>query len=205
MKKIAFAAAAIAAVAATPAFAQDDAKTVTFNVGPVVGWDHVRLSDGTDSGSDDGVLYGVNAGADFVVGQGGMFVGIEGEITDSSTGEAVTDVFTAGDSASIDASRNLYAGVRVGTRVGTHAKAYVKGGYSNGRFNETYDDGVTTFKGHEDLDGWVLGAGVETKLAPVLLRLEYRYTNYGSVNVDGVDSGINASRHQIVAGAMLSF
>lgn len=205
MKKFAFAAAAIAAVAATPAFAQGEAKPVTVFAGPVVGWDHVRLSDGADSGSDDGVLYGVNAGADFVVGQGGMFVGIEGEVTDSSTSEDADDVFAAGDSVSIDAGRNLYAGLRLGTAVSTNTKVYLKGGYSNARFKGEYDDGVNTYRGHDDLDGWVLGAGVEAKLSPVLLRLEYRYSNYGHVDIDGFDTGISAERHQVVAGAFFAF
>ena len=45
MKKFAFAAAALLATAATPAFAQDGA---TVYVGPVVGYDNVKISDGTD-------------------------------------------------------------------------------------------------------------------------------------------------------------
>ena len=205
MKKFAFAAAAIAAVAATPAFAQDEAKPVSVFVGPVVGWDHVRLSDGGDSATDDGVLYGVNAGADFVVGQGAMFVGVEGEVTDSNTSENVDDIVAPGDTASIDAGRNLYAGLRLGTGVGDKTKVYLKGGYSNARFNGTYDDGVDVYRGHDDLKGWVLGAGVEAKLSPVMLRLEYRYTNYGRVNIEGLDTGVNAERHQVVAGAFFAF
>lgn len=205
MKKFAFAAAAVAATVATPAFAQDEAKPMTFYVGPIVGWDHVRLSDGTDSVNNDGVVYGVNAGADFAIGQGGTFVGIEGEVTDSSTSDRIDNAIVAGDSASIDAGRNLYAGVRLGTVVSSNVKAYVKGGYSNARFKGTYDDGTDIYTGHDDLDGWVLGAGLEAKLSPVLLRLEYRYSDYGNVAIDGFDTGATASRHQVVAGAMFAF
>lgn len=204
MKKFAFAAAAIAATLATPAFAQD-AKPVTFYVGPIVGWDHVRLSDGANSTKDDGVVYGVTAGADYTVGEGGLFLGIEGEFSDSNVSETVNDVLVTGDSAKIDAGRNLYAGVRVGTEIEGKTRVYVKGGYSNARANGTYNDGVNTYTGHDDLDGWVLGAGVETRLSPVLLRLEYRYSDYGNVVVDGVDTGASASRHQIVAGALFAF
>jgi outer membrane immunogenic protein len=205
VKKFAFAAAVVAATVATPAFAQDEAKPVSFYVGPIVGWDHVHLSDGTDSVNEDGVVYGVNAGADFAIGQGGTFVGIEGELTDSSTDDSIDDVIVAGDSASIEANRNLYAGVRLGTVVSPNVKAYVKGGYSNARFKGAYDDGTTVYTGHDDLDGWVLGAGVEAKLSPVLLRLEYRYSDYGSVDIGGFNTGVDASRHQVVAGAMFAF
>lgn len=205
MKKIAFAAAAIAATVATPAFAQD-AKPMTIYVGPIVGWDHVRLSDGTSSTNDDGVLYGVVAGVDYTVGEGGLFVGIEGELSGSSVSENASDVLVAGDSAKIDAGRNLYAGVRLGTAVGAKSRVYLKGGYSNARFNGTYTDGnTTTNAGHDDLDGWVLGAGVETRLSPVMLRLEYRYSDYGSVTVNGLDLGASAKRHQIVAGVLYEF
>jgi len=202
MKKIAFAA-AVAALSATPAFAQDEAKPTTFYVGPVVGYDNIKLSDGTDSESDDGVMYGVVAGVDYQVNNS-FFLGVEGEFADSEVGESVSNIVYAGDEARVEAGRSLYIGARAGTQIGG-AKFYVKGGYINARINAEYDDTVDVYKGHEDLDGWLVGVGAEAKLSPVVLRLEYRYSDYGDVNIAGLNTGIDASRHQVVAGALFSF
>jgi outer membrane immunogenic protein len=202
VKKFAFAAAALAATAATPAFAQDSGTTVY--VGPVVGYDSVTLSDGTDSESTDGVLYGVVAGVDFNLSQG-MFVGAEAEFTDSDVGETVSDIDVVGDSASLEAGRSLYVGARVGANVGEMAKVYVKGGYSNAKIEGTYDDTVDVFTVSDELDGWVLGAGAEARFSPVVVRLEYRYADYNEIEFLGAGSGIDMSRHQVVLGALLAF
>jgi outer membrane immunogenic protein len=205
VKKFAFAAAAIAAAVATPALAQDG-KTTTIYAGPIIGYDHVSLSDGVESAGDDGVMYGVSVGADFAMSKSeSMFVGIEGEFSDSNTGESADDVLIPGDRVTIGAGRNFYVGGRIGMGVGGAAKVYLKGGYSNARVDGSYNDTVDTYHISDDLDGWVVGAGVEAKLSPVLLRLEYRYSKYGDIKVEGVDTGIDASRHQVVAGALFAF
>lgn len=200
MKKFAFAAAALLATAATPAFAQDGA---TVYVGPVVGYDNVKISDGTDSESDDGILYGITAGVDFDLGPG-MFAGLEAELTDSGVGESIDDVLVAGDRVSLEAGRNIYVGARLGAAVGS-AKVYVKGGYANGKIEGSYDDTVTVVSDSDELDGWVLGTGAQFDVSPFVLRLEYRYTDYNDLEAFGVNTGLNVSRHQVVAGALFAF
>ena len=200
MKKFAFAAAALLATAATPAFAQSGA---TVYVGPVVGYDSVKISDGTDSESDDGILYGVTAGVDFDLGPG-MFAGLEAELTDSGVSERLDNVLIPGDQVRVEAGRNIYVGARLGASVGS-AKVYVKGGYANGKIEGSYDDTVLVISDSDTLDGWVLGTGAQFELSPFVLRVEYRYTDYSDIEAFGVNTGLGVSRHQVVAGALFAF
>lgn len=203
MKKFAVLLAATAALVASPALAQE-ANPVSFFVGPVVGYESVSLSDGVDSDSSDGIMYGVVAGADFQVGNS-FFLGLEGEYTDSDVSEHARDVFTVGDEVSIGTGRNLYLGVRAGVPLALGSKVYVKGGYVNTRMQGTYDDGVDLYSAKTDLEGWQIGAGVQASLNPVVLRIEYRYADLNELKVLGVPTGIDASRHQVVVGALFGF
>lgn len=203
MKNCAIVLAAIAAMTATPSLAQEG-KDVSFVVGPIVGYDSVTLSDGSISESDDGVLYGAVAGVDYRLNDN-AFVGVEAEFTDSDVSDSVTDVVVAGDRATVKAGRNLYLGARAGVMLSSATRLYAKGGYSNAEAKGSYDDTAETYKVSDKLDGWVLGAGVETRLAPVALRLEYRYSDYENIKLLGIDTGVDASRHQVLAGALLAF
>lgn len=181
--RIVFAAALLAAASATPAFAQDAAAPVSFSGG------HIEAITGYDSvnGAGDstgGVLYGIGAGYDFR--SGNAVFGIEGEATESTTGECV-----GGDC--FDASRDLYVGGRIGGIVANNVLLYVKAGYTNARFDIT-TAGLTD---SGNLDGVRGGAGVEWALrnSPVSIRTEYRYSNY--------EGGI--SRHQGLLGLGFRF
>jgi len=202
MKKFAIAAAAAAAVSATPVLAQEGSAT-SFYVGPVVGYESVKLSTEGYSESDDGVMYGVVAGADFALGTT-AFIGLEGEYTESDVKESAQDVFDLGDEIGLKTGRSFYVGARAGVPVGG-AKVYIKGGYVNARLEGFYDDGADIYVAKDDMDGWLLGAGVEAKLSPVVLRLEYRYSDLGDITVLGVNTDVSAKRHQVVAGALFSF
>ncbi|MDY6947229.1 MAG: outer membrane beta-barrel protein [Pseudomonadota bacterium] len=202
MKKFTLAAAAAVAMGSTPAMAQDSATTVF--IGPIAGYDNVKLSDGTNSESDDGIMYGIVAGADYQVSPG-FFMGVEAEYSDSEVGETVTDIDVVGDSASIEAGRTIYTGARIGSSFGGSSKVYLKGGYVNLTVKGSYDDTVDTFTGSEDLGGWLAGIGMETRFNPVILRLEYRYSRFNNIEVAGFETGLDGSRNQVVAGALFSF
>ncbi|WP_380873507.1 hypothetical protein ACFB49_41910 [Sphingomonas sp. DBB INV C78] len=163
-----FVAAALAAtVLATPAFAQDDANFTGPRVEAIVGYDVVGIPGVSDP---DGVAYGVGLGYDFAAG--GMILGLEAEIADSSTkiGDLVSD-------------RDIYVGARVGTVIG-QSLLYAKAGYTNARFEQ---DGFGGANG----DGFRLGAGLEYALGNnMFLKGEYRYSNYEG----------DISRNQVVAG-----
>lgn len=177
MKKIIVLAAAAASLSA-PAFAQDEVRT-NFSgpyVGAVVGADHVDL--GADA-HDTGLLYGGVIGYDINVN--GAVFGIEGEYADSTTKESNSDVFVAGDRVSARTGRDLYAGIRIGGEVAENVMLYAKGGYTNARAKGSYDNGTTVSTASGNLEGYRLGAGVETNLMGFLARLEYRYSSYQRV------------------------
>lgn len=179
MRKIILSAlAGTAAIAATPAFAQDGRPAFSGgHVEAITGYDHI-------SGGEDGVLYGIGAGYDYRTGN--AVVGIEGEAMESTTGDCAGNVC-------VDASRDLYIGGRVGAVVAPNVLLYGKIGYSNARVQVTsgnVTDGT-------NLDGVRAGAGLEWQLrnSPLSIRAEYRYTNY--------EAGVE--RHQGTLGLAFRF
>ena len=196
MKKVILMALSACAVS-VPAYAQDDASLGGAKVGVVAGYDSVKLSLDGDSASKGGFAYGLTAGYDFDLGT--AVVGVETEWADSTAKEKVTDILEAGDEASIAASRDLYVGARVGVAVSSNVLLYAKGGYTNVRVKARYADSTGSFKDSDTLDGYRLGTGVELVGQTNFARLEYRYSDYGKYSYDGVNTGISASRHQIVA------
>lgn len=175
MKKFLAASLTAAALFAVPAAAQAQAF-----VQAEAGIDHVSA----DSESKTGFGYGVSAGYDLAL-SGGMFVGVQGTIADSTTKKCVT--FTAaGDKECIEGGRDLAAVVRVGTTVGGNNKLYVFGGYTNARLEDVVKGptveaatGQYSFKDHADLDGFRLGAGYEIPFGKnFFAKAEYRYSNY---------------------------
>lgn len=196
MKKAIFTVLA-ACVVSVPAYAQDETSLGGAKVGLVAGYDSVKLSLDGDSASKGGFVYGITAGYDFDLGK--AVLGIETELADSTAKESVTDIFEAGDEASISASRDLYVGARVGFAVGSNVLLYAKGGYTNVRVKARYADSTDNFSGSDELDGYRLGAGAELVGQNNFARIEYRYSDYGKYSVDGFNTGISASRHQVVA------
>ncbi len=71
---------------------------------------------------------------------------------------------------------------------------YVAGGVAFGQVHNTYSLPAihTTYSDKETLTGWTIGAGVDYAATDnLILRLEYRYTDYGSKHFDfGGQSGI---------------
>jgi len=183
-------AAALAASVSAPAFAQDATPFSGPYVAGMVGYERVELgASGIGSGHKDGLTYGGIIGYDINL-RGAVF-GIEGEYADSETKYSVNDLVATGDSARLSTDRDLYAGVRIGGEVLPNVMLYAKGGYTNAKAKFRYDDGVDVFTASDKLDGYRLGAGVETERNGLLGRVEYRYSN------DGQDEGIDVERHQV--------
>ncbi|MCW3835232.1 outer membrane protein [Sphingomonas canadensis] len=200
--RIAILAASAAAIAfAAPAHAQDGDKSFTGpRVEGVAGWD--RLDDGGTAGvaASDGFTYGVQLGYDYDLGK--AVIGVEGEVADSTNKETASGVLAAGDTLSVKAGRDLYAGVRVGFKAGGSTLIYAKGGYTNARINTLYTAPATSVSAKDDLDGWRLGAGVERQISGnVYVKGEYRYSNYDKLSGYAVD----IDRHQVVAGVGVRF
>ncbi|QNQ09376.1 outer membrane protein [Sphingomonas alpina] len=196
------AAGALALGIAAPALAQDGPPEDSAFTGPrieaLVGYDKVNA--GSDVGSSDGVAYGGAIGYDAQFGR--AIVGVEGEITGSTTDTRTRNLLVAGDRFRLDAGRDLYAGARVGIAISPLALGYVKAGYTNARLSARYQNGNTTIEDSENLDGYRLGAGLEYKVGPTTyIKGEYRYSHYGELA--GYD--IDADRHQLLAGVGVRF
>lgn len=196
MKKAITVLCTVAALTATPAFAQA-------YVGVVGGYDNVELEYDGESGNKDGVMYGVVAGYDAAVG--GAVFGIEAELSDSEVSESAEDVFVLGDTAKLSAGRDIYVGARAGFNVTERFMVYAKGGYTSTRVKLSYDDGIDAYSESDDLDGYRIGAGLEYKAGPMGVRAEYRFSDYGEYSYEGVDTGIEARRGQVVAAVTFGF
>lgn len=177
-------AALLAASAATPALAQDNAPFTGPRVEGIVGWDRV-----SNNGHDDAVTYGLGAGYDFQMG--GAVLGVEAEASDSSAKSCIGSATAADPRLCAKAGRDLYVGGRVGTVVGGRALLYAKAGYTNARAKASLDDGTTVLRDSGNYDGVRVGAGAEYALGTnAYVKAEYRYSNY--------EQGF--SRNQVVAG-----
>ncbi len=177
-KTILAALAGTAALAATPAFAQDGAPLFSGgHIEAITGFDHI--SDG-----DDGILYGIGGGYDFRTGN--LVLGIEGEVLESTAGDCLGNTC-------VDASRDFYIGGRIGGVVAPNVLVYGKVGYSNARVEVTQ----ANVENDVNLDGIRAGAGVEWQFrnSPLSVRAEYRYTNYE----------LGVERHQGTLGLAFRF
>ncbi|HKT76159.1 MAG TPA: outer membrane beta-barrel protein, partial [Sphingobium sp.] len=157
MKKLAATAALLLASLSAPAFAQDAVPFSGPYVAGVVGLDHM---DFTADIHDSNLLYGGIVGYD--INLNGAVFGVEGEYADSEAKKA-----------GVNTDRDLYAGIRIGGEIAPNIMAYGKGGYTNARFEDA--------AGAVKLDGYRLGAGLETTFQGFIARAEYRYSSYEHV------------------------
>lgn len=186
-----------AAMVAAPAAAQDtDTAGGNFVAGAIVGLDSVEAElDGLSSSEED-VVIGITAGYDYEMASG-LVIGVEAEYTDSSVGLTQTDVLAEGDRLSAKAGRDLYVGGRIGFRAADFVMLYAKAGYTNTSLEIEYDDGTVEVTTEDSFGGYRLGAGGEFSLSnDYAIRLEYRYSDYGSPTLFGLENDANVSRSQ---------
>ncbi len=193
-----------AASLSMPAHAQSNPFTGPWVMG-IVGLDSVEAELGGQSGSTEDFLFGAAVGYDLDLG--GVILGGEAELSDSSVSESASDIVAFGDTLTVAADRDIYVGARLGVPVAPEALLYAKGGYTNAKIKGIYDDGAgTRTRDSETIDGFRLGAGAEfIASGNFLLRVEYRYSDYGDLSAGGFNTGIGVSRHQGVVGFGLRF
>lgn len=173
-KNVTLALAGAASFFATPAFAEVQSGP---RVEVLAGYDEISidLSDfGLGKPSEDGIAYGVGAGYDFALSPTAA-IGIDLEYTDSSANFAY-DV--PPEFAEVSAGRDLYVGARATFAVSNSFNIYAKAGYTNGRVNVFYDDGVDTFSDGGNGDGVRGGIGAQLVFGQLYGFAEYRYSNY---------------------------
>ncbi|MEN3953470.1 porin family protein [Iodidimonas sp. SYSU 1G8] len=181
------------AVAATPSLAQDAgaARTDGFRIEAHGGWDRVSVP---QLGGKSGVAYGVGLGYDFALSNN-FFMGVEGNIDDSSTKACVNSIFIVGDRTCAKTGLDLSGVVRLGFTQ-DNAKLYVLGAYTRAKIKATYDNGVTTTSVGDWGDGWRVGAGYQLNFASGLYgKIEYHYSDYQG----------GFKRHNVIAGIGYQF
>lgn len=212
---LAFIAATVSVAAlSAPAAAQDATWSGPWIAG-VAGYDINKTGSTRDvdnqnlDQSIEGATYGVGLGYD--ADMGGVVIGAEAELTDSSANSDTNPVFGSQNFglSGVAAGRDIYAGLRVGVKATPATLVYAKGGYTAARYNYRGTDGTTDYSTNIDLDGWRVGAGVEQKLGSnAFAKIEYRYSNYSKGEVDfeatnvadGDRFNADLDRHQVMAG-----
>ncbi|KPP94980.1 MAG: outer membrane protein [Erythrobacter sp.] len=221
MKKLTlFLLAGSAFAVSSPAMAQEEDDFTGFRLEALAGFDASKAGDTVDDDlnedndeSIEGLVYGVGAGYDYDFG--GIVVGVEAELTDSTADTGFDDGnFEDIGLGQVDTGRDIYLGARAGVVASPGLLVYAKGGYTNARYNRE-----GTFDGEDyaekiDADGYRLGAGAEYRFATnTFAKLEYRYSNYSEAELDFEDDtipdvdlgGIDLDRHQVMAGVGLRF
>ncbi|MGB3797021.1 MAG: porin family protein [Alteraurantiacibacter sp.] len=214
-------ASASATALAVPAAAQDNSAFTGPRIEGIAGYDISKAGSSVDNDlndeddqSIDGFMYGVGIGYDVAVG--GIVLGAEAELSDSTAKTEVVDgdLEDLGFGAELDTGRDLYVGARAGVLAGENLLVYVKGGYTNARFNLLADNGVDEIETDLDLDGWRVGAGAEYAMSEnTFVKLEYRYSNYSEGEFDFNDDDFfdddtgesdrfdaDLDRHQVAVG-----
>ena len=121
----------------------------------------------------EGALGGLMAGYNHQMNN--IVLGLQGEVGyDDLRTKATAPGFK------LDAQQGLVASLsaRAGLLVTPETLAYIIGGYSHSEY-KTKLTGLGTFK--QNYDGFHVGGGLEAMISPnATVRVEYRYTSYGS-------------------------
>ena len=200
--------------AATPAMAQDGDNFTGFRVEALAGYDVSQAGSDVDNEQNedddqsiDGFAYGAGVGYDF--NAGGVVLGAEATITDSTAETEFTDGdFEGFGIGNVETGRDIYVGARLGYAVQPDLLLYGKAGYTNARYNVRSSFDGDEYRAKIDTDGFRVGAGLEYALSGnTYAKVEYNYSNYSEAELDfegeqpDVDLGsIDLDRHQVMAG-----
>jgi len=203
------------ALAATPAFAQDEVKLDGFRIGGLAGLDLVsagagdEVTFGTEIEDTDleGAAFYIEIGRDFRIGD--LVLGFGSEYGTSTASVEVTDGTVLEE---LETGVDFFIGARVGAVVGDRTMIYAKGGYTNNEVTYTVDDPqLGTFELDPGVDGFRIGVGVEHMISSgFYIKGEARYSNYSNLELTGpdeteIDIGIDLDRTQVLFGAGFRF
>ena len=195
-------AALAAALAATPALAQDGSGAPGgFFVGALAGYEGVQVTstDGSVTADASSAVYGVNAGFDLNLGN--AFVGVEGELS-TSDGTTRFPGTVAGAREGLETNGQYHVGARAGLALSPGIAAYGKLGYTALDTRAfTQSGSLADLKANSD--GLRFGGGLQIQLpGPLEARVEYRRSTYKDL---AEASQGKASTDQVVAGIGVRF
>lgn len=161
------------------------------------GWGKSKTDFGLGGSFDikpDGFLGGLYAGYNFDVGNN-VILGIDGDITYNDLSES-KDYYLGNDgSYAFSQKEKLRWSGAVRARAGYAVDRflpYIAGGVAFGNVKSELYNGDVGFSSSKTLTGWTLGAGVDYAATDnLILRLEYRYTDYGDKDLNAGGLGYN--------------
>lgn len=167
----------------------------------------------------DSVIGGLYLGYNHQINGGPWVVGVDGDVTFGGKHKAHHYTFYADTTGAYDPNHvtigQIDYAVALRARVGYAVDRwlpYVAGGISTARFGFALDhDGTGNwdFQQKETLTGWNIGVGVEYAATDnLLVRAEYRYTDFGSKNGYNnydYENKINLSTNDIRLGVAYKF
>lgn len=178
--------------AATPALAQDATDFAGPRAEASIGLDQLRFDLATLGGAgkarQSDLGYAIALGYDAAITPT-LIAGIEAGVNLSDVRYATGD---ATNGSELRKRRELTLAGRIGTPITPNALLYGKVGYANLQLREDQTVAGVTTSAKDDLDGVLVGAGVEVKLTPsAYWKSEYRYTDYASgVTSNKVTTGV---------------
>lgn len=180
--------AAVAALSATPALAQDEAPFAGPRASAEAGWGRV----GGKRVGGDGFSYGATLGYDIAAGS--ARIGPEIGVADSTQKECrPAPTIAAGASRCGRSDRDLYAGARLGYVAAPRLLVFGRAGYTNARFADRIERAsAPRVETAEDRGGYRFGAGVEYALGrTAFVTGEYRYSHWsGGIHLNQVLAGV---------------
>jgi outer membrane immunogenic protein len=166
--------------------------------------------------SPAGVTGGAQAGYNWQAGH--LVAGVEGDFQGANQKDSICMQACVVPSNDVTAQQKLSWFGTVRGRIGYAAGPallYATGGYAVAGIKtdvQTLNGGVTTAASFDKtLNGWVLGGGIETMFAPNWsTKLEYLYTDYGSVSNSFVSAApfstiLNSELHNHVVRAGVNY
>lgn len=185
-----------ASLAAAPAAAQGG-----LYIGAIGGYEgiDVEAADGSVAADADSAVYGLNAGYDLSLG--GLFVGVEGELSTSGGSTEFPDSFS-GAREGLDANGQYYIGARAGVPLTPGISAYGKIGYTS-LDTKAFTSSGSLDELEDNAGGLRFGGGLQVDLpGPLEARVEYRRSKYKNV---GDETFGDATTDQVVAGLGVRF
>lgn len=170
------------------------------------GWGKSRFGDDTGSINlkPDGFLGGLYAGYNFDLGNS-VVLGIDGDVTYNNLKDSNTFLGDTYLESKLRWSGAVRA--RAGYAVDRFLP-YIAGGVAFGSVKNTIGDDEVSFSQSKTLTGWTAGAGVDYAATDnVIVRLEYRYTDYGhkSFDVDGESTRNKFKTNEVRLGVAYKF
>lgn len=149
------------------------------------GFGSSKFKDYGTSIKPNGFLGGVYAGYNFDTGSN-VILGIDGDFSYDTLKKSLKSSLSSGDPASLESKLQWSGAVR--GRVGyafDRFMPYVAGGVAFGNLKNSFRSGTDSLNNSKTMTGWTVGTGIDYAATDnVILRLEYRYTDFGKKNFD---------------------